>query len=413
MKENDPRIAEIKPDTRVLYRIKGRNNYLMTNEEGQEEELLRVFSADKHGVIEMEGYLLGSIYAHDPYIIPELKKVDCLFSELNPKYFDRDYVTDGLIGQAVGDAFGVPFEFMSRAELQKLNPDKMEGSDTRHSFSSRWGNMIPKGAWSDDTSMTVAEMASMINNDGRIDYDDIMREFFAWWNDGRYSSLSFPFGLGNNISHAMKRFEAGTPALDCGGKGFRDHGNGALMRMFPFSVYCIVNNLNDSETLSIIKNAAGITHGHEINMLSCYIYTQFLYDCIRTKNPKFAFIKSIYHNITHYRENFSEESLKAHDALFKMDAYKPFDVNSVAENGYVVNSLTIAVFSMLHTDNYEDAIKTAVSFGYDTDTNAAITGSIAGAVYGMNQIPKKWLDCLLKKDELMQLGKQFGDVINP
>ena len=239
MKENDPRIAEIKPDTRVLYRIKGRNNYLMTNEEGQEEELLRVFSADKHGVIEMEGYLLGSIYAHDPYIIPELKKVDCLFSELNPKYFDRDYVTDGLIGQAVGDAFGVPFEFMSRAEIQKLNPDKMEGNDTRHSFSSRWGNMIPKGAWSDDTSMTVAEMASMINNDGRIDYDDIMREFFAWWNDGRYSSLSFPFGLGNNISHAMKRFEAGMPALDCGGKGFRDNGNGALMRMFPFSVYTL------------------------------------------------------------------------------------------------------------------------------------------------------------------------------
>ena len=96
-----------------------------------------------------------------------------------------------------------------------------------------------------------------------------------------------------------------------------------------------------------------------------------------------------------------------------MDVHKPFDVNSVAENGYVVTSLTIAAFSMLYTDNYEDAIKTAVSFGYDTDTNAAITGSIAGTVYGMNQIPQKWLDCLLKKNELMQLGKQFGDVINP
>ena len=101
MKENNPSIAEIKPDTVVLYHIKGTNNYLMTNEEGQEEELLGVFSADKHGVIEMEGYLLGSIYAHDPYIIPDLEKVDCLFSELNPKYFDRDYVTVGLVGQAV------------------------------------------------------------------------------------------------------------------------------------------------------------------------------------------------------------------------------------------------------------------------------------------------------------------------
>ena len=391
MKEKDSILADIKPDTRVLYRIKGTNTYFMTNENGKEEELLRVFSADTQGTIETEGYLLGSMYAHNPYIIPDLIKEDCEFFDLNPKFFDRDYVTDGLIGQAVGDAFGVPFEFLSRNELQELNPDKMEGSDTRRSFSSRWGNIIPKGAWSDDTSMTVAEMASIINNDGKIDYDDIMREFSAWWGEGRYSSLNFPFGLGNNVSHAMNRFQTGTPALECGGKGFRDNGNGALMRMFPFSIYCIINNFNDFETLDLIEKAAGITHGHEINKLSCYIYTQFLFECIRTKNPKIAFKESVYRKLKHYRSIFSEEAVKAHDTLFNMNAYKTFDVNSIPENGYVVTSLTIAVYSILNTDNYRDAIKAAVSFGYDTDTNAAITGSIAGAIYGMKQIPDQGL----------------------
>ena len=61
------------------------------------------------------------------------------------------------------------------------------------------------------------------------------------------------------------------------------------MRMFPFSMYCIYKGYNDEETLDFISKAASITHGHEINVLSCYIYTQLLYECFRTKNPYLAF----------------------------------------------------------------------------------------------------------------------------
>ena len=73
---------------------------------------------------------------------------------------------------------------------------------------------------------------------------------------------------------------------------------------------------------------------------------------------------------------------------------------SLASNGISIDSLTAAVYSILHTDNYKDAVMMAVNFGYDTDTNAAITGSIAGAMYGSSGIPQGWLDALRKKEDL-------------
>ena len=78
---------QLRPDTRVLFYVKDRDQYLMTNERDKPLELLRVFAVDRHWMICMHGYLLGSIFAHDPYIIPELEAMDCTFEELNPTYF--------------------------------------------------------------------------------------------------------------------------------------------------------------------------------------------------------------------------------------------------------------------------------------------------------------------------------------
>ena len=79
-------------------------------------------------------------------------------------------VKDGIIGLIIGDALGVPVEFQSRESL-KIDPvTKMEGYGTYN---------MPPGTWSDDSSMTIATMASIVNRNG-IDYDDIMNEFLEW-----------------------------------------------------------------------------------------------------------------------------------------------------------------------------------------------------------------------------------------
>lgn len=401
----------IQRNTRILYRNKRNQEYIMTNQNGSTQELLRIFAATIDGTITMEGPLLGSLFAHDPYIIPDLEKVECTFEELNASYFNRDPIVDGLIGQAVGDAFGVPVEFMSRDKVRELSLHDMVGNDCLIHFTSRWSTLIPSGAWSDDTSMTIAAMASIINHQGEIDYDDIMKQFLAWWDDGEYASLGFPFGLGRNISCALQRYREGVPALDCGGKGMMDNGNGALMRIFPFSMYCIMNELTENDTIDVIRKAAGITHGHDINAMSCFIYTLFLDDCIRTRNPWKAYENSILYHTEYFSSMFSEEAIRAHEPLVTKFQQSTFNPDSIMESGYVVDSLMVAIYSILHTENYEDAIRMAVNFGYDTDTNAAITGSIAGAMYGQDQIPEKWLNQIKKKEYLMTLGRQFSKIL--
>ncbi len=334
-------------------------------------------------------------------------------TDLSPDYSFCNRVVDGLLGLAVGDAFGVPVEFMSRKEVREIDLQDMVGNDTAPGFWSTWSDEIPHGAWSDDTSMTVAAMSSIINHQGQIDYDDIMSQFLAWWNEGKYTSLDYPFGLGNTVYQALMRYRNGTQALEYGGKGFKDNGNGALMRIFPFSIYCIRNNYNDEELHQLIRNAAGLTHGHSITAMSCYLYSLFLRECIRTKDPMSAY-GSVFipKRIIQCRYMFSEEAIVAHERLFSKDlCYRDFDQSIIPESGYVVDSLTIAVYSILHTNNYEDAVKMAVNFGYDTDTNAAITGSIAGAMYGKEQIPARWMNALRKKDYLILIGEQFAECI--
>lgn len=326
------------------------------------------------------------------------------------EYQSDDPAVGGLLGQAVGDAFGVPVEFLGRAEVRKINLQDMVGCDTGLSFHSRWGDLIPHGAWSDDTSMTVAAMASIVEHHGNIDYDDVMRAFLRWWENGEYSSLKFPFGLGGNISQAMARYKRGVSALSCGGTGFMENGNGALMRMFPFSMYCIYKGLGSEETLDVIRKAASLTHAHEINILCCLIDTRFLAGCIRTKNPREALRFSV--REFDYAKHFSPDGLRAVSEILDGSFPDGFDPEKIPESGYVADSLKIALYSILKTASYEDAIKMAVNFGYDTDTNAAITGSIAGAMYGMNAIPERWLAPLRKREELIRLARTFSKCIS-
>lgn len=79
--------------------------------------------------------------------------------------------------------------------------------------------------------------------------------------------------------------------------------------------------------------------------------------------------------------------------------------------GDVVDSLEASLWFLLNTDNYKDSVLTAVNLGGDTDTIAAITGSMSGIIYVMKAIPKQWLEKLMRIDYLIYLSKKFESAV--
>lgn len=172
---------------------------------------------------------------------------------------------DSLIGFAIGDAIGVPIEFTSRETL-KINPTvDMEEYGTHYQ---------PKGTWSDDTSMTIATVYSMIEKN-KIDCNDIMFKFKEWMNNGKYTATDKCFDVGGTCSSAIYRFN-GTNACECGLKELNSNGNGSLMRMLPIVYYCYYKKCNDDEIYNYVEKLSSLTHGHAISVLGCYLYVKYM-----------------------------------------------------------------------------------------------------------------------------------------
>ena len=81
-----------------------------------------------------------------------------------------------------------------------------------------------------------------------------------------------------------------------------------------------------------------------------------------------------------------------------IDDYKEVTTNDIKSSGYVVDTLEAAIWCLLTTKNYRDCVLKAVNLGDDTDTVAAVAGSLAGALYGYDAIPQEWLNVLKRKN---------------
>lgn len=313
-------------------------------------------------------------------------------------FVNRIIIKNSLLGFAVGDALGVPVEFMKREDIRKLKINDMFGNGT---------HKVPAGSWSDDTSMILATMDAIINCNGEINYDFIMNNFLKWLKESKFTSIDFTFGVGGIIYDSLCRYSQGVPALESGSKKFMDNGNGSLMRILPFSLYCIINKLDDRRTFEIICNGSKITHANDISKMSCYIYTEFLKEVINTQNKEKAFNHIL--NLT-YDDKFSKEAIVAHSQILDSGFLNIQDCD-IKASGYVVDTLESVLYSILKTNSYKEAVLCAVNLGYDTDTTAGITGSIAAILYGLNDIPELWLKKLKKLEFLEKMAQNYSEVM--
>ena len=294
-------------------------------------------------------------------------------------------VKDGICGFLIGDALGVPFEFKELEEMQISPATGMVGDCGVHEQ--------PPGTWSDDTSMTLATMASIANKKA-VDYDDIMSEFSKWKNDGEHTQYKEVFDIGITTSNAINNYDCGTPALECGGSGERDNGNGSLMRILPLAYIKDI----DYET---IENVSALTHAHKRSKIACVLYVEIAKSLLENDLEIEEHVQNACEKIKSHYEGSNE--LTHFERIFKND------LEYVESSGYVIKTLECVIHCLQTTSNYKDAVLKAVNLGRDTDTVAAICGGLAGIYYGFDEIPIDWLETVECLDYVLSLCEKYEE----
>ncbi len=308
-------------------------------------------------------------------------------------------IKSAIYGFVIGDAMGVPIEFEDREKLMKSPVTNMLGYGSYD---------VPKGVWSDDTSMTLATMDSIIVNKNKLNYNDIADKFCEWINNAKYTATNEVFDIGTTTKYSLMRYwNNKIDATKCGGNAISENGNGSLMRMLPIAFYCFYNKTEDNDIINIVRNTSSITHAHEISIIGCYMYVKYIIFILSNNNKteSYKLLQKIDYSI------FNKDNINLYERIIKYDISK-YSLDTIKSTGFVVDTLESALWVILNTESFNEAIIGSVNLGGDTDTIAAITGSIAGILYGYDSINEKWIKDIKNKELLSKYIYEFTNTLN-
>ncbi len=288
-----------------------------------------------------------------------------------------DRALGSLLGLAVGDALGTTLEFSDR-DTQPPLIDIVGGGPFR----------LRPGEWTDDTSMALCLADSLIAC-GDLDQRDLMERFVRWWQEGYNSHNGRCFDIGITTRNALDRFQdSGDPIA--GSTDPNTAGNGSVMRLAPVAL-CWVNE--PAQAIAAARAQSVTTHGAPAAVEGCALLADVLVAAI-TSGDKPVVLQ---------RRSAAEPSI----AAIAAGSWRGKGRGDIKSSGYIIDTLEAALWCIAHTDNFMDAVLLAANLGGDADTVAAVTGQIAGALWGCKAIPVHWLQQLAWCDQIAQKGREL------
>lgn len=302
-----------------------------------------------------------------------------------------------LFGVAVGDALGVPVEFQSREIISKNPVSDMIGYGTYN---------LPPGTWSDDSSLTFC-LAEALTHDFSL--NKIGQNFVKWYQENYWTPHGNVFDIGFATIQAITRLAQGEKPELAGGFDETENGNGSLMRILPLIFYILDKPIE--ERYNITKKVSSITHGHIRSVIACFYFLEFAKQIIEGKD-KFEIYKNLQLEVSNYLQSLSinPNEIALFERLLKSDIHN-LDESQIQSSGYVLHTLEASIWCLLTTNNYKEAVLKAVNLGIDTDTTGAVTGGLAGLLYGFDDIPKKWVQQIARKKDIENLASRLAEKI--
>ena len=258
----------------------------------------------------------------------------------------RDKITGAVYGFAIGDAMGATTEFMTFDQI------KRKYGQVTDIIGGGWLNLAP-GEITDDTQMTMCVMSAIMRKPQNVgEFKKFCSENFIIWLQSK------PKDVGSRCLSSICRLESGheIPVNE------NALGNGSLMRAMPLAIL-------DLPYLNIVQGA--LTHNNYVCSDIISEYTRLLQNYLNNKDNNLYIRKA---------------------------------KGLLVPSGCIVNTFNNSIY-WSSKNSFKDAILGAVNHGGDADTIAAITGSLAGAKFGVNAIPDKWINVL--NDDVKEFLNKF------
>ncbi|MCE5181861.1 MAG: ADP-ribosyl-[dinitrogen reductase] hydrolase [Betaproteobacteria bacterium] len=282
----------------------------------------------------------------------------------------RDRALGAYLGLACGDALGATVEFLMPREI------KAQYGVHREITGGGWLRLKP-GQVTDDTEMSLY-LGQAILDSGGWNLAAVADAFAAWLK-------TRPVDVGATCRRGIRRYML--QGVIHGPESDSDGGNGAAMRNLPVAIYTLGND-ELFERYSLEQ--ARITHHHPLSDVGTVALGRMVQTLILGGGIKEC--RAI------------ANALIAQHRQFRLDPYPG------RASGYIVDTVQTVLHHFFYTDNFEDCVVDTVNRGEDADTTGALAGMLAGALYGVEAIPQRWLKNL-DPEVFRRIGEQVDGLL--
>jgi ADP-ribosyl-[dinitrogen reductase] hydrolase len=278
----------------------------------------------------------------------------------------------GIHGILVGDALGVPYEFLGQEQIGEIT------------WRGGGAHGQPPGTWSDDGALTLAVLDSLCSVG--FDTTDQAQRFLDWADRAAYTpDDDGKFDIGGATAAALHRLRQGVEPERAGADPTAQ-GNGSLMRILPVAL--VDPPAEASELIERAHRSSAITHGAPECLAACAVYVLIARGIVAGERDRPALLAAAMDDVTaDYRRRGDHGLLSALERLRSHTDRRG--------HGWVVDTFWSAWDAFATADGYRESIIRSVEYGLDTDTVAAIAGGLAGLYWGLDEanggIPMEWL----------------------
>jgi len=286
-----------------------------------------------------------------------------------------DRIVGSVLGLALGDALGAPFEGRRAAEI----PDPLPALEFP------W-MALPPGSTTDDTAM-ARNLVRSLSARGEFDPDDLVARHLDWFRSGPPDVDAF-------TRRVLSRVDRGEDALEAAGSAWAERGpevsagNGSVMYCAPLGL-AYANRAE--ELLVVAPKLSALTHFDERCRTAVVAVTLTVAALTRGQSPEGAVAAALAAVVDRDGGEELEYLVEMAGVGRRIDG---------PDQGFCLFTAGVGLQSLLGTGDFEAEVRRVVSLGGDTDTNAAVAGALLGALVGEKGLPPAWLDRLQDREAI-------------